>query len=864
MKRRLLIALLLFCLKSAIFAQYYSINVDYSTIEAMAAAYSAESATEALHNENIQKILERYKAAEVASAGIFSSKYLDRRALTSLDLWDSEQENRYYTRIYKIVSRRIIPKLVQDALLMVKDPSTAIYWGSYLVKTCDDVRSLCTQFESIVTNSRLNFNDIAFIQIADELKNVFNLTSLGDVDWKSLLESMGDDYENRFTKEKLRDDLDKLISNGVGLAAAGFQGSIDDLLYGTSVGELKQSIGKVASLASGAKGVFDQCRNLSAEEILTRFTNGEGISGMFTSGAFNISDWVTDYESSVRGQYYTQRVYIYRRDYGSETVCRYEPFSDINNVSNGGEWYRISTTDPGFAPNDLQSDAILRNSEQYAGWSRNKVNQLNSDNTPYNYSFSSTLKSFVLGRPGSGQYAKSYAYDITVTKTWDVKELVYEEVFDSYSMDWDTFIGQMNARLNGYMLNGDHVEITNTNELQKYISTHPTESSNNYYIGYDSKSYYDATDAKKLAGAATATFTVTCSDGGELGKGTTQYKCSDCGNTLSAHTKECSMLTTLPTESAVDISNLQSSRKELQIEAATIQAKLDALNADNSELLRQMSGCTIIEQEQYRTKYNNNKKEIEELNAQLSSVNLQIKDVEAAIRESEESESEETDDYYRIPQIMKSQKDAYGITWTNRGSWSGYTYTCNGTMGGADVVFTATLTMERKPSYFLGIKIHRAIIGISWKLTSNWTDSSVAEVLTLNPENSDEENSRIVNDKLSELARANPGCTVRVDIARTSSIETEEQEGVYHLLWASDRLEIARQIEARLAKIYTDLVTIEKFLHYKHGVIDWVRDLTPRLNADSDRKMTIAERSRRRWMHNLGSAYYEREEEDEE
>lgn len=142
MKRRLLIALLLFCLKSAIFAQYYSINVDYSTIEAMAAAYSAESATEALHNENIQKILERYKAAEVASAGIFSSKYLDRRALTSLDLWDSEQENRYYTRIYKIVSRRIIPKLVQDAFLMVKDPSTAIYWGSYLVKTCDDVRSL--------------------------------------------------------------------------------------------------------------------------------------------------------------------------------------------------------------------------------------------------------------------------------------------------------------------------------------------------------------------------------------------------------------------------------------------------------------------------------------------------------------------------------------------------------------------------------------------------------------------------------------------------------------------------------------------------------------------------------------------------
>ena len=69
-------------------AQYYSINVDYGTMAAMSEAFTTEAAMEALHNENLQKKYDSYKAAEVASAGIFSSKYLDRKALTSLNLWD--------------------------------------------------------------------------------------------------------------------------------------------------------------------------------------------------------------------------------------------------------------------------------------------------------------------------------------------------------------------------------------------------------------------------------------------------------------------------------------------------------------------------------------------------------------------------------------------------------------------------------------------------------------------------------------------------------------------------------------------------------------------------------------------------------
>ena len=49
-------------------AQYYSINVDYQTMAAMSEAYTTENAMEMLHNENLQKIYDSYKAAEVASA----------------------------------------------------------------------------------------------------------------------------------------------------------------------------------------------------------------------------------------------------------------------------------------------------------------------------------------------------------------------------------------------------------------------------------------------------------------------------------------------------------------------------------------------------------------------------------------------------------------------------------------------------------------------------------------------------------------------------------------------------------------------------------------------------------------------------
>ena len=871
--RRLAFVFILICTLavSTVRAQYYSINVDYKTMAAMSEAFTTENAMEALHNENLQKIYDSYKAAEVASAGIFASKYLDRKALTNLNLWDDANENYYYTRIYNIVTKRIIPKTVQCAELMIEDPATAIYWGSYLLKTCEDVKSLCQQFESVVTNSRLNFQDIAFVEITNELQSVFNITNLGGVNWKDLFEHLGDDIENAFSEESLKGDLDNLISKGVGLAGAGYSNGVSQLLQGTDFGgTFQDKLGSILTLADNATGMYDEFKNLSTTQLLTKLAGEGNVADILNLSNYNVTSWLTDYSNASQGQYYTQRVYIYRRDYGNVNLCSYEPPTDKNSILYGNEWYRISTKDAGYYPTSSESEAILQNSENYAGWSRQRCSELNVSDAPYKYNISYYRSGYVLSK-GDSQYAKAYAYSIYVNKSWDIKEEVYEDVYDSYSMDWDTFMAQMNARLTQYNANGDHTEINSTEDLQNYIDTHPSESNYTYYIGYDTRHYYTASDARKIAGSSSATFTVTCHDGGALGKGSTTYKCGSCGSSPSAHTKECSMYTTLTNvgNSNAEISQLKTKLAQYQSQASSLQSQLDALNAENSELLRKMANATTTDEYNgYRNTYNANKTKIDDLQNQLDTVNDNIRSTQQAINDAEEGEKQQTDDYTRIPQIMKSMQDAYGITWSDNGSWSGYTFTREGTVGSVkgSVTFKATVSIARKPKYFLGIKIHRAIVQIDWELTSSWSDSNVAEIMQLDPNNSDEENARLVNQKMSELAQEYPNCDITVEYSKTKDLETEDTDGTYHLLWASDRLEIARGIEARLARIYTDLVMVEKFLHYRHSYKAWIKDLLPKLNADSDRKFSIAEQCRRRWMRNGGSreAIYQEDEEDEQ
>ena len=851
MKRYLFIIILFVCAAVPMTAQYYSVNYDKRTVAEMTAAFASEAATEAYYAEQVAKIREYYQAAEVAAAGIFTSKFLDRRALTDLGLWTSSTENYYYRRIYNMVSAKIMPKIWTVAGMMLRSPQNALYWGSYLYKVCEETKTLCYQFESIVTNSRLSFRDIAFLEINQELAAILKLSELGDVDWKNLLDNFSDIGSN-FTKDNLKADIDNLYAMGVSLASAGAGNAVSSIVGNSNFNGTLMD--KTSSVIEIAENTYDLYNNLSinAGNTLLQFVGGqEGIANLFSLSNYNTTAWITDYAREGMGQYYTQRWYIYSVDQGSEKLCDYYPPTDDDAILYGDHWYRISTTDPDFYPSSSQREAALQNSENHAGWSRSRVEQLNNSNDGYNYNISYYSSAYILSKKKSGQYAKAYAYEIHVTKSWYRQEVKYEDVFDSYSMDMATFRAGLNARLADYNDNEDGIR---------------------YYIGSDSKRYYQATNAEKMAGCETATISVTCHDGTKLGEGSTQYKCSQCGGSVNAHTKQCSMATTITSES-VNTSEIDAKIAETEGRIASIDTEIARLEAENSNLLKLIQTSSVEDAARYRQQYNANKDRISVLTSEKSAAEKELADYNQAKQEAVDGENAATDDYYRIPAIMQDCKNAYNLSWNGAGAWEGNTFVRTASMPNINgtITFKATISIARKPKYFLGIKIHRAIVQISWTLTTEYSDTQVVAVINLDPSKTDQEKADEVNAKLSEIAREYPSCEPTVEYAKSSPVESDDTEDTYHLLWTSDRLDIARQIDSRLTKIYADLVSLEKMMHYKHSIIDILRSIAP-LDTDQGRRLTLIERCRKRWLRNAANSAhsdtyngkYDEEDEDEE
>ena len=201
---------------------------------------------------------------------------------------------------------------------------------------------------------------------------------------------------------------------------------------------------------------------------------------------------------------------------------------------------------------------------------------------------------------------------------------------------------------------------------------------------------------------------------------------------------------------------------------------------------------------------------------------------------------------------MQDCKTAYGLTWQGEGSWNGYSYVRKATMPNINgvITFTATLSIARKPKYFLGIKIHRAILQISWELTSEYSTTSVADVLPLDATQTDAEKAETVNRRISEIAREHPGCDITTEYARSAPQEENATNDTYHLLWSSDRLEIAREVDTRITNIYADLVSLEKMMHYKRSILDVLKDIAPSIDSDQGRRLTLVEECHERWMEN--------------
>ena len=737
MKRLVLlicVSVLLLGVTPTLRAQYYSINIDLKTAAAMQAAYSAGAAGEAFYNEQLKSILEHYRGAETAAAGIFSSEYLKRRALTDLGIWESASENWYYRRIYNLVAARIMPKVWTVAGMMIRSPHNALYWGSYLMKVCDETKALCMQFESVVTNSTLTFGDVVFLQIKEEIAQVFRLSTLGGVDFKAVLDGFAD-IGGDLSKEDLKEDLDQLYRKGTAILTAGAGNLAESILQTSNFNDLFEGrIGAAIDIVENYQTLFENLKSDAGGTLYALMGGDAAVADLFDTSGYNISEWADDYARELMGQYYRQR------------------------------WY-------------------------------------------------------IKGPSGT----------------------VYEEVFDSYTMEMNAFMARMNAKLSSFNDNEEGIV---------------------YTLESDGKNYYQTTDAQRIHGVEAAAISVTCSGGATLSEGSTQYKCGTCGKTLSAHTKECAMRSSV-TDGSLDTSELESMKADAQGEIDALNSQILSLQQRNAELLRQISEASIEDAAVLRQEYNANKDRIEELQAQLRAAQEKLKDIETALEDAYSGDDVSTDDYHRIPAIMAELQASFGLVWQGEGSWSGYIFTRKATMSSlrGQVTFKAKLSIARKPKYFLGIKILRAIVRIDWELTAEYSDTHVAAVVKLDPSASDSEKAATVNAKIAEIARQYPNCTVTVEYMRSAPIQEDTTDDKWHLLWSSDRLEIAREVESRLTKIYADLISLEKMMSYKYGVIEVLRDISPYVNADEGRKMSIVEECRKRWIRN---AYLRDEDDDKE
>ena len=833
MHRFLLIVVLLLVGIQRMSAQYYRINYDTKTIAAMSGAYGTEAAAESYYNNQVQDILKHYETACAAVAGIYSSKYMDRKALTTLGLWASAEENYYYRRIYNMVSAKIMPKIWTVSGLMLKKPANAMYWGSYLMKTCNDTKNLCMQFESVVTNSRLSFKDIVFLELTPEVQAIFDLTNAG-MDWKGFIDNLSN-VSGNFTKENLASDIDQLYNTGVSLISTGAGNAEGSIIGNNSFnGNVTSKATAIFNIAKNSYGMFNNLENNLGGTLIGLMGGQADVNQLFNVANYNMTSWLTDYDQESLGRYYTQRWYIYRRDAGSVILCDYEPPTGKDDIINGPHWTRFDTKDANFYPNSTQTEQILRNSENYAGWSRSKVEQLNNSKDGFNYDMDYWRSSYIITTNGK-QSKKAYAYSITVTKSWNTVEESYEEYFDSYSMDLNTFRAQMNVKL---------------------AELNDNEDGYTYYIGTDAKNYYQASDASKLKGCENVIISVTCTDGVSLGEGTTQYKCRTCGGSLNAHTKECVMQTTLTGNDQLDTSELDEMEADAKKHATLLQSQIDALEKENASIIKQIASSSIEQAATLRQKYNANKAKINELQAELDIWNKKLEEIAQAKAEANQDNAVQTDDYYRIPAIMQDCKNAYNLTWQEDGWWEGYTYYRKATMPNIKgiVTFSATVSIARKPKYFLGIKIHRAIIQISWQLTSEYTDTEVVDILELNPDDDERKKVQLVNNRVSEIARQYPNCKVSTEYIKSQPAETDDLEDTYHLLWSSDRLEMAREIDSRLTQIYADLVSLEKMMYYRLNITDVWNRIGPRINDEQGRHQTILEESHERWMNNAVEA----------
>lgn len=791
-------------------AAYVHVDYDYKGATLAEAAYITLAKAEGLNVSEINDILDHYTSAEVASAGIWLSKFLERKALKDEGPFSSA-ENQYYKVIRFMVEKRITPRLLRIGKELLRYPEQFLYWGPHLFKTCEDVMNLCAQFETIVTNGTLSFSDIQFLQLNSNLQEYFDFSKLGNVNWTETWDRITNFPTPSW--EDFREDFKQLFDqvSPVNLAMAGeedVRGRASHIFdrfeeAPNSLPELFNQVDDVfGTLISGAaiKGIL--------EGVIGDLKDSLAIERLFDVGSYNVAAYLNDYVTQLKGEYYTQEWRIchninatsqqthsfykqkYKRTLRATHILWGYPYSKT-------EYFVYDSQTDGPEEEWIQNlkDEGLRKIYMVFG---KYVNE----------------RSITIQVNPSGD-RKTYNVTSTTIIPNGSKIIDYEALFDSRVNSEVIFEKEFEQRRKTLQ---DTIEYLN-----------PLTPRVEYYIEKGEKHYYEIEDATSVRDVSTASFTVTCHDEVELAKGGFNFKVNERYNSGKMN-EYAYPKSPIPQKTPEDTSIWKDKMEELQGKIDKNNDQIAEYDSQEDELWAIADTTTNKNEKQkllnqittIRIKANNLRDENQGLQEQLEEVNKVYEDYLVDY-------SEDLDGDYRIPTLENDLAGDFRLHWDDKGSWSGHTYTRHAHIVGMEggVEFIAEVSEQRREMRFLGIRYHRAIIGVEYRLVSETETSDIVDVIKLTDDMSDNEKADLINRKRNEIQQEYPSCNVTVVKSEKEPIEKDDNEDPPHLLWASDRIALARFIEYRLRQIDGQLAFIERNLFVKRNVLaDFVKAFT--------------------------------------
>ena len=851
MRRFIAIILLILPVTSMSAQSYHAINIDAKTVAAMTAAYAIEEETERKTASDVDSILGHYTKASLSTAGIYLSKLKDRNAMREVGVFGSD-ENYYYQRILYLVKDGIMPKLIVVAAKMVKQPDNALYWGPYLFKTTKNVEQLCKQFELVVTNGKLSFKDVTFLVINEKLQKVFDLAQLGNVNWKELLEKVGD-FNIKAAKEDIKNDIGKL--GGV-LSTAG-KGVVDSNMRDFSaIGRIfKSKPSEIYQLYQTFRSKYESIRNAGNVKAILMSVIGsnsaDAVSRLFQVDNYSITGYVSNYIKELQGQYYKQRWYIYSDDSGSKVLCDYKPKAEANQDDKWNGWLHfVSPRDNEYCHvlTSSEMESAKTESERLAGWNQAKVDKYNKEHPGHHATITYVLQhenrreSYKHGW-GARHYKRHcfYAYSIKIVDSWSIKHEVHEENFDSESMDEETFKKRMESQLKYW----------NSLESDKPFLQRVT-----YKLGNDARKYYTIADENKMKGCNSVVFLAKCDDGATLAEGSFNWKENGNQGKHLEDPKSKNFALDKTQVSTNGANELQQKKKGCQDEIKNLENQIRSMDKQMSSLISQMNQAKMAHDNnkvaalraQYDTVSNNQTA----LKRQLSQVQSNLAQIDNAIAEYYKDLNEDNGSPYRINSNMRELGSLFQLSWQDAGEWVNgdgqYIFVRHAYCAQvkSQVTYTAVLKLQSKPKHFLGIRIHRAILSVDYKLSAAYSAENVIETMNLDMSLSEKERAAKVNERQKQLMGDMPDCSITVRYNYARNMPNEEGSDAIHLLWASDRLDVARDVEYQLSVIYSQLVLLEKVMNDRQTIKDF---LTNQLLNPITRKSrgTIAEYALGRW-----------------